>query len=63
LTVIVVELDEASPLHEVNRYLEVLTVTLDGLAAVTVAVELTVYQAFGVVVPPFAFMVSKYCVV
>ena len=62
VTVIVVELEDNAPLHDVNRYREVLVVTFEGLSADTVTVELGEYQALGVAVPPFAFTVSKYCV-
>ena len=62
-TVIVAELDRRSPLHDENKYLDVLAVTFDGLAAFTVTVELGEYHPLGVVVPPFALTVSKYCVV
>jgi hypothetical protein len=60
VTVIVVVFDERSPLHELNRYLEVLAVTFDGLVAVTVTVEFGEFHELGVVVPPFEFTVSKY---
>jgi hypothetical protein len=62
LTATVVEVDEMSPLHELNMYLEVSAVTFDGFAAVIVTFEFGEYQALGVAVPPFEFTVSKYCV-
>jgi hypothetical protein len=62
LTVIIVESEVASPLHDVNKYREVFAVTFDGLVAATVTVEFGEYHPLGVVVPPFAFTVSKYCV-
>jgi hypothetical protein len=64
VTVIVVEFDDASPVHDANRYLDTFTVTFDGLSADTDTVEFREYHvsALGVVVPPFASTVSKYCV-
>ena len=62
VTVIAVELLDTPPLHESNKYLEAFEVTFDGFVAVTVTVEFGEYHALGVVVPPFAFTVNRYCV-
>ena len=60
VTVIVVELEVRSPLHEEKRFLEALAVTFDGLSADTVTVALGWYQPLSVVVPPFGLMDKRY---
>jgi hypothetical protein len=60
VTVIAAEFEDRSPLHEENMNLEAFAVTLDGLVADTVTVELGWYHALGVVVPPFGLMERRY---
>ena len=62
LTLMVVEFTFIPPIQPVNKSLEELFVTLEGLTAETVTIEYGMYQPLVDVMPMFGLMLSKYCV-